>query len=97
MKELVVYGGASANDLLLAFQSDILGLPVERPHCIESTALGAAYLAGLSTGFYSSMNDILANKKTEKIFSPTMDKGLRDEKMRRWHKAVERCLDWENL
>ena len=73
LKELAVDGGASANDLLLEFQADILGASVERPSCIESTALGAAYLAGLSTGFYTSLDDVRRNRKTEKIFTPEKD------------------------
>jgi glycerol kinase len=95
LKELAVDGGASANDLLLSFQSDILGVPVERPSCIESTALGAAYLAGLSTGFYNSLDEIRANRQTEKIFEPKEDASWRESKMTRWRRAVERCLDWE--
>ena len=95
LKELAVDGGASANDLLLSFQSDVLGVPVERPSCIESTALGAAYLAGLSTGFYSSLEEVRANRQTEKVFEPTEDEESRANKLKRWRRAVERCLDWE--
>ena len=95
LKELAVDGGASANDLLLSFQSDVLGVPVERPSCIESTALGAAYLAGLSTGFYSSLEEVRANRQTEKVFEPTEDEESRANKLKRWRRAVARCLDWE--
>lgn len=94
-QELAVDGGASANDLLLSFQADILGVNVERPSCIESTALGAAYLAGLSTGFYKSLDEIRMNRKTEKIFEPKEDASWRESKISRWRRAVERCLDWE--
>jgi glycerol kinase len=96
IKELAVDGGASANDLLLSFQADILGVNVERPSCIESTALGAAYLAGLSTGFYSSVDEIKANRKTDKIFESSMTDEERMKKMTKWKKAVQRCLDWED-
>ena len=96
IKELAVDGGASANDLLLSFQADILGVRVERPACIESTALGAAYLAGLSTGFYSSLDEIKANRKTDKAFAPSMTDEERIKKMCRWKKAVERSLAWED-
>ena len=96
MLELAVDGGASANDLLLEFQADILGVSVERPSCIESTALGAAYLAGLSTGFYTSLDDIRANRKTEKVFEAKQNEEWRESKMQKWRRAVERCLDWEN-
>lgn len=95
IKELAVDGGASANNLLLSFQSDILGVPVERPICIESTALGAAYLAGLSTGFYNSPDEIKTNRIPEKVFTPEMPSELREQKMNKWRKAVERCLDWD--
>ena len=67
VKELAVDGGASSNNLLLDFQANILGKPVERPECIESTALGAAYLAGLATGYYSSLDEIKKNRKEENM------------------------------
>ena len=92
---LAVDGGASANDLLLSFQSDILGTSVKRPECIETTALGAAYLAGLSTGIYKSTDDIKDNRKIAKTFEPTKDNAWRDEKMSLWKKAVSRSLAWK--
>jgi len=95
VRELAVDGGASANSLLLSFQSDILGIPIERPECIETTALGAAYLCGLSTGVYSSLEEIKKNRRTEKIFTPTEDEAWRCEKLSVWRKAVSRCLDWK--
>ena len=95
VSELAVDGGASGNGLLLEFQADLLGVAVERPACIESTALGAAYLAGLATGFYSSLDEIKENRKTEKIFEPTKDETWRNERIEKWRKAVKRSLAWE--
>ena len=92
---LSVDGGASANDLLLSFQSDILGTTVKRPECIETTALGAAYLAGLATGIYRSTNEIKGNRKIAKTFSPEKDDSWRKEKMEIWDKAVNRSLGWK--
>ena len=92
---LSVDGGASANDLLLSFQSDILGTTVNRPECIETTALGAAYLAGLATGMYKSTDEIKVNRKIAKIFSPEHDEAWRDEKISTWKKAVSRSLGWK--
>lgn len=92
---LMVDGGASANDLLLSFQSDILGTLVNRPECIETTALGAAYLCGLATGVYESTDDIKNNRKIAKTFEPSKDSNWRDEKMATWKKAVNRCLAWK--
>ncbi len=96
VKELAVDGGASANGFLLSFQSDILGIPTERPECIETTALGAAYLAGLALGVYSSLDEIRANRKTEKVFYPEKDEAWRQEHLKTWRRAVERCLNWKN-
>ena len=92
---LAVDGGASANDLLLSFQSDILGTSVMRPECIETTALGAAYLCGLATGMYKSTDEIKSNRKISKTFEPSMDAAWREEKMSTWKKAVDRCLGWK--
>ncbi|MBR5143875.1 MAG: glycerol kinase GlpK [Clostridia bacterium] len=91
---LAVDGGASANELLLSFQSDILGTSVHRPECIETTALGAAYLCGLATGVYKSTDEIKVNRKIAKTFEPTMDAEWRKEKMDIWSKAVSRSLGW---
>nr|MBE6545529.1 glycerol kinase GlpK [Oscillospiraceae bacterium] len=92
---LSVDGGASANDLLLTFQSDILGTSVNRPECIETTALGAAYLCGLATGVYRSTDEIKINRKIAKTFLPEKDNAWREEKMSAWKKAVSRSLDWK--
>ena len=95
IEELAVDGGASANELLLSFQSDLLGTKVIRPECIETTALGAAYLAGLATGMYKSTDEIKANRKIAKTFSPQTDDTWRNEKIAIWKKAVSRSLDWK--
>ena len=92
---LAVDGGASANELLLSFQSDILGTAVQRPECIETTALGAAYLCGLATGVYKSTDEIKINRKIAKTFEPTKDEAWRNEKMDIWSKAVSRSLGWK--
>ncbi len=94
--ELNVDGGACANDLLMQFQSDILNSVINRPACIESTALGAAYLAGLETGFFESMESIKSGKAISKRFAPTMSSDAAAQKLNGWHKAVERTLSDEN-
>jgi len=91
---LSVDGGASANNLLLQFQADITGISVERPCCIETTALGAAYLCGLSTGVYSSTEEIKAYRKTQATFNPLENEEFREKKMELWHKAAARSLNW---
>lgn len=95
LTELNVDGGACANDLLIQFQADILNTRLNRPVCIESTALGAAYLAGLNTGFFSSMEAIKADKSISKYFKPSMDDELRNQKLCGWHKAVKKALENE--
>ena len=89
-----VDGGASANNLMLQFQADILGIELERPECVETTALGAAYLAGLALGVYKSTDEIVKNNKIERRFSPDTDSDWRKERMHLWHKAVERAKAW---
>ena len=95
LKKLKVDGGASANSLLMQFQSDVLGIEIERPLCVETTALGAAYLAGLSVGVYSSIEEIKKNREIEKSFSPNISDEERNEKMSLWKKAVGRSLLWK--
>ena len=94
IKELRVDGGATANDTLMQFQSDILGIPLIRPKVAETTALGAAYLAGLATGFWKDVDDIKSQWQVEKSFGPKME----DEKVailtKNWRRAVERSKDW---
>ena len=94
VNSLSVDGGASANNLLLQMQADTLGFSIERPECIETTALGAAYLCGLALGVYESVEAIRTQKHTQKIFEPKNDENDRREKLERWKKAVKRTLDW---
>ena len=88
VSELRVDGGASVNNLLMQFQADLLGIPVVRPACVETTALGAAYLAGLSSGVYQSTEELSTLWKAERRFVPTLDKCRADELMGRWERAV---------
>lgn len=88
VSELRVDGGACVNNLLMQFQADLLGIPVVRPACVETTALGAAYLAGLSSGVYQSTEELSALWKAERRFVPTLDKSRADELMERWERAV---------
>lgn len=92
---LKVDGGACANNFLMQFQSDIIGVPVQRPHCIETTALGAAYLAGLAVGFWKNREDILQNGQVERTFLPQMGEEEREKRIHGWKKAVKRAFDWE--
>ncbi len=94
VKKLKVDGGASANGLMLEFQSNILGITLERPECIETTALGAAYLCGLATGVYKSVDEIRKNNKIEKTITPTKDDDWRRSHIKAWRRAVERSLGW---
>ena len=91
---LKVDGGACANDFLMQFQSDLLGCQVCRPACIETTALGAAYLAGLAVGYWSSREDILNNWSVEHVFNGSIEQSRRDELIHGWHKAVRCALAW---
>jgi glycerol kinase len=95
LTELRVDGGATANDLLMQFQADLLGVPVVRPKILETTALGAAYLAGLTVSLWKSREEIASHWKAEKRFEPHMDRKEAAEKMARWREAVSRSLDWE--
>ena len=92
--ELRVDGGASRNNFLLQFQADILGVRVIRPRILETTSLGAAYLAGLSTGLWKSLHEIEKLWKTEKVFMPEMRGEMRQKLLRGWREAVKRSLGW---
>ena len=94
IKSLKVDGGASANDFLMQFQSDILDCEVTRPSCIETTALGAAYLAGLAVGYWSDVEEIKANWSIDRVFTSKMDEKKREELIHGWHKAVKCALMW---
>ena len=89
--ELRVDGGASANDLLMQFQADLLGIPVLRPKVIETTALGAAYLAGLSCGVYSGTEELAAQWRIERTFHPTLARSRAAELMQQWEHAVRQA------
>ncbi|MBF8177388.1 glycerol kinase GlpK [Herminiimonas contaminans] len=96
LQELRVDGGASRNDLLMQFQADILNVPVVRPVVTETTALGAAYLAGLAVGYWSSQQEITAQWKMDKRFEPGMSADEREHRLHTWHRAVERAQAWES-
>jgi glycerol kinase len=92
--ELRVDGGATANDLLMQFQADLLGVPVVRPRVTETTALGAAYLAGLGVGFWSSADEVAANWKMDRRFEPAMPREAAAARLRQWERAVARSREW---
>ncbi|MBQ8217324.1 MAG: glycerol kinase GlpK [Oscillospiraceae bacterium] len=94
ISELKVDGGACANDFLMQFQSDLVGCDVYRPRCIETTALGAAYLAGLAVGYWSGLEDIRSNWAVDRVFTPTMEEERRVKLLRGWHKAVSCAQLW---
>ena len=94
LRELRVDGGATANSPLLQFQSDLLRVPVIRPRVTETTALGAAYLAGLAVGFWKSREEIAALGSIEKTFRPRAARSVTARLQRDWHRAVERAKAW---
>lgn len=94
MREMRVDGGMVVNELLMQFQSDILGVPVVRPRTIETTALGAAYAAGLAVGYWGSTEDIEENWLAERRWQPAMDEARREKLYAAWGKAVTRSFDW---
>ncbi|MDF2046898.1 MULTISPECIES: glycerol kinase GlpK [Microbacterium] len=94
LTELKVDGGMTANDALMQFQADILGVPVVRPVVAETTALGAAYAAGLAVGFWDNLDDLRANWQEDKRWEPDMDSDERDRELRLWKKAVTKSMDW---
>jgi len=94
LNELRVDGGASNNDLLMQFQADILGVPVVRPVVTETTALGAAYLAGLAVGYWESIEEIASKWHSERRFEPVMNTPEREQRLFEWHRAVERSMHW---
>lgn len=96
LQVLKVDGGAVGNNFLMQFQSDILGVPVERPVVTETTALGAAYLAGLAVGFWKNQDEIAAKWQCDRLFEPAMPEPKRESLYRGWKKAVGRARDWED-
>ena len=94
IKELRTDGGMVVNELLMQFQADILDVPVVRPKVIETTALGAAYAAGLATGYWQGTDDLVANWGIDKTWTPSMAREQRDALFASWNKAVTRSFGW---
>ena len=90
--EIRVDGGASSNNLMLQFQADILGTEVIRPAVMETTALGAAYLAGLAIGFWDSISELKTHWSPDRVFSPTMDQSTVDTHIRNWQRALKKAM-----
>ncbi len=97
LTRLRVDGGAAANDLLMQFQSDLLGAEVLRPACIETTALGAAYLAGLAVGYWKDTADIRQNRQTGRVFLPEMRDATRAKLLKGWNRALTAALTWADM
>ena len=95
LKTLRVDGGAVVNNLLMQFQADILGVPVQRPKIAETTALGAAYLAGIAVGFWSGEEEVAKQWAIDRTFEPTFSADQRESLYADWKKAVERSRGWE--
>jgi glycerol kinase len=95
LHHLKVDGGASANNLLLQFQADVLGVAVRRPVVAETTALGAAYLAGLAVGYWKDTDDVVNNWALDREFTPAMESARSNALYARWQKAIARSRDWE--
>ena len=94
LSNLKVDGGASANNYLVQTQSDIIGAPVMRPKCVETTALGAAYLAGLAVGYWKSTEEIRANWAVDRHFAPVLAEDIRSQRIQGWKRAVSCAMDW---
>ena len=94
VRALKVDGGASANNFLMQFQADMIDAPVNRPACIESTAIGAVYLAGLAVGFWKNKEDVMKNQQLDHVFTPNMDSEEREKKRKGWNKAVRYAYGW---
>ena len=94
LASLKVDGGASANNFLMQTQADLINAPVHRPVCVETTAMGAAYLAGLAVGYWNSLEEIKENWAIDQVFEPSIDPEVREKKLKGWHKAVKYSFDW---
>ena len=94
LKELRVDGGMVVNNLLMQFQADVLDVPVVRPRVTETTALGAAYAAGLAVGYWKDSDDLLQNWAVDRRWTPSMDPQRRAHLRQSWQKAVTRSVDW---
>ena len=97
LTSLKVDGGASANDFLMQAQADIIDAPVKRPRCVETTAMGAAYLAGLAVGYWESRDDIIRNWTIDEIFCPEITCREREDRLDGWNRAVRRSYRWEDF
>jgi glycerol kinase len=95
LSELRVDGGATASNLLMQMQANLLGVPVVRPQITETTALGAAYLAGLAVGFWKDEEEIAALWARERVFEPALSRDAAGERLGAWKRAVERSRDWD--
>ena len=91
---LKVDGGASANDFLMQTQANIINAPVNRPQCVETTAMGAAYLAGLAVGYWASKEDVIKNWAIDKTFEPKIADEEREKRIKGWNKAVKYAYGW---
>ena len=91
---LKVDGGASANNFLMKFQANLMNTQVFRPKCIETTALGAAYLAGMAVGYWKDRDEIKENWQLGRTFTPELDDKTRNELMKGWHRAVRCAISW---
>lgn len=94
LRSLNVDGGASANNFLMQFQADMINAPVNRPQCVETTAKGAAYLAGLAVGYWKNKEDVIKNQLIERVFQPNMSEQERVKKMKGWNKAIKYAYGW---
>ena len=94
LSALKVDGGASANNFLMQTQADIIGAPVNRTRCVETTAMGAAYLAGLAVGYWANKDDVIRNWIIERTFEPAIEKEKRDTMIKGWNKAVKYAYGW---
>ncbi len=97
LRKLRADGGAAANDTLMQFQADLLGLPVERPAILETTALGAAYLAGLATGFWGGVEELRAEREEPRLFTPKLDRRKAEQQYAQWQDAVGRAKGWNRM
>ena len=94
LASLKVDGGASANDFLMQTQADLIGAPVNRPVCVETTAMGAAYLAGLAVGYWTSKEDVIKNWAVDATFTPSIEEADRQKRIKGWNKAVKYAYGW---
>ena len=91
---LKVDGGASANDFLMQTQADIVNVPVIRPQCVETTAMGAAYLAGLAVGYWTDKEEVRKNWASNCVFEPSIGEADREKRIKGWHRAVKYAYGW---